>query len=157
MVYCQNDQHWPWFIATVINGTLSEFFSQTKQIFVPWLLVFVLSISFISSLKGKKNQLYFSFASAPSHLFIFLPLQLKEVNCYSFASARLRSLPPLSFPLSPSSPLSSLPLSAFVSTPETNLQDPHNNFTEWSFAFCFNLSSSDVTSECISFFKHSER
>ena len=68
-------------------------------------------------------------------LYIFLPLQGKEVNCFSFASPppplslslslSLFSLPYLSFPLSPSLSLSSPPLSAFLSTPQTNLQDPH--------------------------------
>ena len=145
MVYCQNDQHWPWFIATVINRTLSEFFFQTKQIFVPWLLVFVLS--FISSLKGISC--------------IFHSLQLLHI-CSYFTSTRKRSqlffirLRSFTFPpslLLPSLSLPSPPLHSRPSSPPLKqiFKTRINNFTEWSFAFCFNLSSSDVTSECIFF------
>ena len=112
MVYCQNDQHWPWFIATVINRTLSEFFFQTKQIFVPWLLVFVLS--FISSLKGISC--------------IFHSLQLLHI-CLYFTSTRKRSqlffirLRSFTFPpslLLPSLSLPSPPLHSRPSSPPSN-------------------------------------
>ena len=100
-------------------------------------------------------------------LYIFLPLQGKEVNCFSFASpppppplSLFLSLyflslpsPSLSVPPFPSPPLhsrpSSLPLKQIFKT-------RINNFTEWSFVFCFNLSSSNAC-ECISFLKHSEK
>ena len=101
-------------------------------------------------------------------LYIFLPLQGKEVNSFF---VRLAPSPPLSLSLFLSLYFLSLP-SPFLSVPPLPSPPLHsrpsslplkqifktriNNFTEWSFVFCFNLSSSNAC-ECISFLKHSEK
>ena len=105
MVYCQNDQHWPWFIATVINRTLSEFFSKNKTD-LRTLITCVRSLDlFYLITEREKNQLYFIRFSSFTFVYIFTSTT-KRSQLFSFASARLHSLPPLSFPLNPlSSPL----------------------------------------------------
>ena len=157
MVYCQNDQHWPWFIATVINRTLSEFFSKNKTD-LRTLITCVRSLDlFYLITEREKNQLYFIRFSSLTFVYIFTSTTKRSQLFFVRLSSSTFSPPPLlpsQSPLLPSPPfhsrLSSPPLKQIFKT-------RINNFTEWSFAFCFNLSSSDVTSECISFFKHSER
>ena len=83
------------------------------------------------------------------------PRPLPPPSLSLFLSLYFLSLPSpsLSVPPLPSPPLrsrpSSLPLKQIFKT-------RINNFTEWSFVFCFNLSSSNAC-ECISFLKHSEK
>ena len=149
MVYCQNDQHWPWFIATVINRTLSEFFSKNKTD-LRTLITCVRSLDlFYLITEREKNQLYFIRFSSFTFVYIFTSTTKRSQLLF----VRLRSF---TFPPSPLLPFQSLPSPSLHSRPSSPplkqiFKTRINNFTEWSFAFCFNLSSSDVTSECIFF------
>ena len=102
MVYCQNDQHWPWFIATVINRTLSEFFSKNKTDLRTLITcVRSLDLFYLITEREKKSVVFFIRFSSFTFVYIFTSTRKRSQLFF----VRLRSF---TFPPSPLLPSQSL-------------------------------------------------
>ena len=110
MVYCQNDQHWPWFIATVINGALSEFFSKNKTDLRTLITcVRSLDLFYLITEREKKSVVFFIRFSSFTFVYIFTSTRKRSQLFF----VRLRSF---TFPPSPLLPSQSLPSPLLPST-----------------------------------------
>ena len=107
MVYCQNDQHWPWFIATVINRTLSEFFSKNKTD-LRTLITCVRSLDLFYLITEREKKSVVFFIRFSSFTFVYIFTSTRKRSQLFFVRLRSFTFPPSPlFPFSPSPPLPS--------------------------------------------------